>query len=209
MVYTMKTIGAFLKEKRDQAGLSLRQASRLSGVSHTHIRDIENGSSVPSFEMVMGLLETYRVEIEEFLIETGYLSPERETDQKDRIQQIPILAWTQAGHWRECAHSPQEDGEFMETDSKGTFALRVRGDSMEPEFHQEDIIVINPYLKAEHNDFVVVCNEEWEATFKQLKKYGKTRVLHPLNAKYEDIELSKKTEYRIIGVVVEKKKKYR
>ena len=60
---------------------------------------------------------------------------------------------------------------------------RVRGDSMEPEFHQEDIIVINPYLKAEHNDYVVVCNEEWEATFKQLKKYGKTRVLHPLNAR--------------------------
>lgn len=209
MIYAMKTIGEFLKEKREQTGLSLRQASRLSGVSHTHIRDIENGSSMPSFEMVMGFLETYRIEIEEFLGETGYLSPERGAEQKDRIKQIPILAWTQAGHWRECAHSQQEDWDLIETDSKGTFALRVRGDSMEPEFHQEDIIVINPYLKAEHNDYIVVCNEEWEATFKQLKKYGKTRVLHPLNAKYEDIELSKNTEYRLIGVVVEKKKKYR
>lgn len=209
MDYTMKTIGVFLKEKRNQAGLSLRQASRLSGVSHTHIRDIEQGSSVPSFEMVMGFLETYRIEIEEFLRETGYLSVQGEPEQKDRIKQIPILAWTQAGHWRECTHSQQEDWNFIETDSKGTFALMVHGDSMEPEFHQEDIIVINPYLKAEHNDYVVVCNEEWEATFKQLKKYGKTRVLHPLNAKYEDIELSKNTEYRVIGVVVEKKKKYR
>ncbi len=63
----MKKIGEFLKEKRNQAGLSLRQASRLSGVSHTHIRDIEQGSSVPSFEMVMGFLDTYRIEIEEFL----------------------------------------------------------------------------------------------------------------------------------------------
>ena len=205
----MKTIGVFLKEKRNQAGLSLRQASQLSGVSHTHIRDIENGSSVPSFEMVMGFLETYRIEIEEFLRETGYLAVQRKSEQKGRIKQIPILAWTQAGHWRECANSQQEDGEFMETDSKGTFSLRVRGDSMEPEFYQEDIIVINPYLKAEHNDYIVVCNEEWEATFKQLKKYGKVRVLHPLNAKYEDIELSKNTQYRIIGVVVEKKKKYR
>ena len=205
----MKTIGVFLKEKRNQAGLSLRQASQLSGVSHTHIRDIENGSSVPSFEMVMGFLETYRIEIEEFLRETGYLAVQRKSEQKDRIKQIPILAWTQAGHWRERAHSQQEDGDFMETDSKGTFALRVRGDSMEPEFYQEDIIVINPYLKAEHNDYIVVCNEEGEATFKQLKKYGKVRVLHPLNAKYEDIELSKNTQYRIIGVVVEKKKKYR
>jgi hypothetical protein len=38
-------------------------------------------------------------------------------------------------------------------------------------------------LKAEHNDYIVVCNEEWETTFKQLKKYDKIRGLHPLNAK--------------------------
>ena len=49
-----------------------------------------------------------------------------------------------------------------------------------PEFHEGDIIVINPYLKPEHNDYVVVCNEEGEATFKQLKKFGRPRVLHPL-----------------------------
>jgi SOS-response transcriptional repressor LexA len=56
---------------------------------------------------------------------------------------------------------------------------------------------------------VVVSNEEGEATFKQLKKYGRTRVLHPLNPKYDDIELSKDTEYRVVGVVIEKKKTYR
>ncbi len=44
---------------------------------------------------------------------------------------------------------------------------------------------------------------------KQLKKYGTTRVLHPLNPTYEDIEVKKEVEYRIIGVVVEKKKRYR
>ena len=48
-----------------------------------------------------------------------------------------------------------------------------------------------------------------EVTFKQLKKYGRTRVLHPLNPKYDDIELSKDTEYRVVGVVIEKKKNYR
>ncbi len=46
---------------------------------------------------------------------------------------------------------------------------------METEFHDGDIKVIIPYLKQEHNDYVVVCNEEGDATFKQLKKYGKLR----------------------------------
>ena len=91
----------------------------------------------------------------------------------------------------------------------GVFALRVRVDSMEPEFHEGDIIIVNPALKQEHNDYLVVSNEEGETTFQQLKKYGKVRVLHPLNPKYEDIELNRATEYRVIGVVIEKKKKYR
>jgi len=99
--------------------------------------------------------------------------------------------------------------EYVETDAKGIFALRVRGDSIETEFHEGDIIVINPDLKPEHNAYVVVSNEEGEATFKQLKKYGRTRVLHPLNPKYDDIELNKDTEYRVVGVVIEKKKRYR
>jgi SOS-response transcriptional repressor LexA len=56
---------------------------------------------------------------------------------------------------------------------------------------------------------VVVSKEEGEATFQQLKKYGRTRVLHPLNPNYDDIELSKDIEYRIVGVVVEKKRRYK
>ncbi len=64
-------------------------------------------------------------------------------------------------------------------------------------------------MKPEHNDYVVVSNEEGEVTFKQLKKYGRTRVLHPLNPNYDDIELSKGIEYRIVGVVVEKKRRYK
>ena len=80
---------------------------------------------------------------------------------------------------------------------------------MEPEFNDGDVIIINPRLKAEHNDHVVVANAAGEATFKQLKKYGRMRVLHPLNPRYEDIELDKGSEYSIIGIIIEKKKRYR
>ena len=37
----------------------------------------------------------------------------------------------------------------------------------------------------------------------------RTRVLHPLNPKYDDIELRKDAEYRVVAVLVEKKKRYR
>ena len=198
-----------MKERREAMGLSLRDASRLSGVSHTHIRDIEDGRSIPSFEMVMKFLKAYTVEIGEFLRQTGYLPAALEPVSDSK--RIPVLSWTQAGSWQQIGDTSQygEYGEHVETDAKGVFALKVRGESMEAEFHEGDIIVINPYLKPEHNDYVVVSNVEGEATFKQLKKYGKTRVLHPLNSKFDDIELSTEIGYRIIGVVVAKKKRYR
>jgi len=33
---------------------------------------------------------------------------------------------------------------------------------METKFHDGDILVINPYLKPEHNDYVVIANVERE-----------------------------------------------
>ncbi len=207
----MKKLGAFLKEKRLDIGLSLRDASNLSGISHTHIKDIEDSSSIPSFEMVMKFLKAYRVDIDEFLRDTGYLPAAMEKENLSDIKKVPVVSWTQAGSWREMCNSFQsgEYDEFVETAANAVFALRVQGDSMETEFNEGDTIIINPYLKPDHNDYVVVSNDEGEATFKQLKKYGKMRILHPLNPKYDDIELNKEVEYRIIGVVLEKKKRYR
>lgn len=140
--------------------------------------------------------------------ETGYLPPNVEPERMGEIKRVPVISWTRADNWQEAFQYGDYE-EYVEADAKGIFALRAMGDSMETEFHEGDIIIINPYLKPEHNDYVVISNEEGEATFKQLKKYGVTRVLHPLNPKYDDIELRKEIEYRITGVVIEKKKRYR
>jgi len=70
------------------------------------------------------------------------------------------------------------------------------------------VIIVNPHIKPDHNDYIVLKTAEEEAVFKLLKKYGKARIRHPLNPNYPDIELSDKHQYRIIGKVVEKKKRY-
>ena len=69
--------------------------------------------------------------------------------------------------------------------------------------------VIPWYIKMQTDPISNLLNEEGDATFKQLKKYGRTRVLHLLNPKYDDIELRRDTEYGVVGVVIEKKKRYR
>jgi SOS-response transcriptional repressor LexA len=200
----MKKLGEFLKEKRKERGYSLRDLEKLAGVTNPHIRYIEEGIRRPTFEVLMKLLNGLNVEASEFMIETGYMKP---ITPGARTKRIPVLSWVRAGHWKE-AYGQGEPAGFVETETKGEFALMVEGDSMEPEFREGDIIVVDPYKKQEQNDYVVVCNADYEATLKQLKKYGKTRVLHPLNPKYEDIELTKDGGHGLIGVVVEKRKKY-
>ena len=94
-------------------------------------------------------------------------------------------------------------------EGKKVFALRVKGDSMMPEFSDGEVIIVNPLVEAVPGDFVIVKNDEEGATFRQLKKYGKTLVLHPLNQKYQDIELKRGGHrFRIIGKVVKKEKEY-
>ncbi len=129
------------------------------------------------------------------------------------MRPIPIISWVIAGKWHEVSRSFQSEDADEWTDSdvqgKSVFALRVKDDSMEPEFVEGDVIIINPHIEARPGDFVIIRNEDNdEATFKQLKKYGHTVVLHPLNPKYEDIELKRGHGYRIVGKVVKKEKRY-
>ena len=206
-------VGEYLKKKREEKGLSLRDASKLSGVSYVHIRDIELGKKTPSFNIVMTLLRAYHADIQEFLKETGYLPADVEPAKIKKLRPVPVISWVTAGKWHEVVdpYQPGVAEEWVESDVTGTnvFALRVKGDSMEPEFVEGDIIVVNPHIAPKPGDFVIVKNEDnGEATFKQLKRYGDTLILHPLNPKYPDIEVTPRHKVRIIGKVVEKKKKY-
>ncbi len=200
----MRKIGEFLKKERKEREYSLRDLEKRAGVTNPHIRNIEEGIRKPTFEVLMKILDALDVEVGEFLIETGYMKPSMS---EGKTKRVPVISWIQAGNWKET-YEGEYDNEFVETSTKGEFALMVEGDSMESEFREGDIIVVDPYRKQEHNDYVVVCSAEYEATLKQLKKYGKARVLHPLNPKYDDMELTKDGGHRLIGVVVEKRKRY-
>ena len=209
----MNKVGKYLKKMREGADLSLREASKLAHVSHTFIMEIEEGQKSPAFDKVMQLLQAYRSDVQDFLRETGYLPKNVEPAATGKMRKIPVVSWVVAGKWEESGESfHREDAvDWIESDIKGehNFALRVKGDSMEPEFNEGDIIVVSPHARAANGDYVVAKNGENEATFKQYKKFDTTRVLHPLNPKYPDIVLNKDLEYRIVGVVMEKKKRYK
>ena len=77
---------------------------------------------------------------------------------------------------------------------------------MEPVFHPGDIIIINPNIEPNNGDYVIVrLKDPGEVTFKKLLLKDELVILRPLNPKYEDIILSRKEKFEIIGKVVERK----
>lgn len=79
-----------------------------------------------------------------------------------------------------------------------TFALRVKGDSMEPRFTEGMLLIVEPELDAQHGDYVIVKNGSEETTFKQIVKDGEDWFLKPLNPRYPIKPLGSNT---IVGVV--------
>lgn len=125
--------------------------------------------------------------------------------------QVPLISWVQAGAlaevidnfapgdadiWHAC---PRRHGPH-------TFALRVRGVSMEPKFQDGDIIFVDPDVAAEHGRNVVVRFEDSkEATFKQLLIEGEHQYLRALNPDWPGPRLIEiDASATICGVVIGK-----
>lgn len=124
---------------------------------------------------------------------------------------VPLISWVQAGDWAHAADllAPGEAFEWIDTTvtiQAHTFALRVTGDSMEPDFPAGMILVVEPEMDAQPGDFVIVKNGDDEATFKQLVRDGADLYLKPLNPRYPIKPLGSS---RIVGVVREAVRKLR
>lgn len=132
---------------------------------------------------------------------------------------IPVISYVQAGLLTDI-NDPYAPGdgfaiEICEDDlGRFAFALEIEGDSMLPEFRPGDRVIIDPDVNPMPGDFVVAKNSHQKATFKKFRPRGMNEQgaqvfeLVPLNEDYptmrSDIE-----QLRIIGTMVEHRKKYR
>ena len=131
---------------------------------------------------------------------------------------VPILSWVAAGSWSNVQAVSFGDalGQVSRPTnlSKNGFALIVRGESMLPKFEPEDIIYVEPetgLFALKNNDLVVVqCNDDTEATFKQLVlgERSEDMYLRPLNPDWHEQKMMPMGECNLVGKVVGKYVKY-
>ena len=90
----------------------------------------------------------------------------------------------------------------LPVDVDADFVIPINGDSMEPDYHDGDLVFIQ--TSVDLNDGVIgVFNYNGDAYIKQLFIDKEQAHLHSLNAAYKDIPITPETDFRIIGEVVD------
>lgn len=86
---TVETLGGYLREQRDAAGMSLRQLAEQAGVSNPYLSQIERGLRKPSAEVLQQLAKALRISAEQVYVQAGILQPD---DDQVRSVELAVLA---------------------------------------------------------------------------------------------------------------------
>ena len=117
---------------------------------------------------------------------------------------IPIEAIADIVDEEEISEELARTGEF--------FGLKIQGDSMEPDIHNGDTVIVRKQEDAESDEIVIALVNGNDGVCKRLKKYNDSIALISLNPNYEPMyfnqeEISKKP-VQIVGKVVELRRKF-
>ncbi|MGC9199568.1 MAG: LexA family protein [Acidobacteriaceae bacterium] len=205
----MADIGSEIRNRRERLGWTVTKLATLAGISGPFLSRVERGAyySRETLQKIAGALGV--------TVDALYASGSRSNVEEVPLgwRRIPVLNSDEVGRWTTSEGIPKDEGlrESIVTDLEhppSTFAMRIKGDSMEPRFQPGDVVVVNPTLQPDPGDFVVATDPNGEATFRQYRNAGinengaEVFELVPLNALHAPLR-SDRVELAIAGVMVE------
>ena len=193
------------KELRKRRGLTQLEASKLLNVDQSTISKWEQDKAIPDIYTLNKISELYNVSID-------YLLGKEATSKNNKKGvKIPVLGSIPAGIALEAIENILDYEEISEEQARTGefFALKVKGESMEPTIHDGDVIIFRKQEDADSGKICVVMINGNDATLKEIKKEpnGLWVLPHNSNSEFkptffsnEDVE---KIPVRILGVAVE------
>lgn len=219
--------------------LSQAQLAKIAGVRQPSVNRWANGGTTSiKVDAAMRICSRFPISMDWLVYGTGEpLLPEgaapvpQATSNvepvRGHMKRIPMLSYVQAGKPTgvgqiQARQAAIESGDFIWVDEElpdECFAVKVVGRSMEPDFKEGDVLVIDPTIKPTPGDFVVASrldksSDELETTFKKYRPRGYDEhgreifELVPLNDDFPKFD-SRVDELTITGVLVEHRRSYR
>lgn len=104
----LRDLGAFIREQRKTAQLSLRNLALQAGVSNPYLSQIERGLRKPSAEILQAIARALRISAETLYIKAGILE-ERTSDLESAIRADPTITERQRNALIEVYRSFQSE----------------------------------------------------------------------------------------------------
>lgn len=221
------TLGAIIKNYRLEHGLSMDSFSERSGISKAYISLLEKnkhpktGKSIaPSVQCIKqaadGMYMDFNV-LFSMLDGDVSLNPETEIEPGKTRKQgvvINVLGRVAAGIPLEAIEEIIDTEEITEEMARtgDFFGLKIKGNSMEPDIHDGDVVIVRQQDDAESGEIVIALVNGSDGICKRLKKYADSIALISINPEYEPRYFTNKEvaekPIRIIGKVVELRRKF-
>lgn len=185
-------------------------------ISPSAIGMYEQGRRKPSFEVLEAFADFFNVDLN--TLSDSFTSANQQNinlNPSNKSVRIPVLGYVVAGvpisavqdilGYEEISKDLSLTGEF--------FALRIKGDSMEPTFTEGDIIIVRQQPDVESNEIAVVLVNGDDGTVKRIKKDDHGIVLIGDNALafspkfYSNDEIAS-LPIKIVGKVVELRRSF-
>ncbi|MFM4933374.1 LexA family protein [Aeromonas veronii] len=217
----MESVGDRIRRLRKSLGLTQVKLAQMLGIKAPSVVQWESDKTNLSGENLLNAAKLFGV-TPDYILYGGEIeqsaAPNMEMAQPD-IHRIPVISYVQAGVWTAPNEIRECDGNmaYITTDlelGERAFAIVIRGNSMEPEFTEGDLVLIDPDEPLHPGDFVVAKNGEEEATFKKYRPRGYSEdgkeifELAPLNDDYATMR-SDRQPIQIIGTMVEHRRRRR
>lgn len=219
------TLGDLINQYRNERKMSLRAFAEKCGLSHTYISALEknidprtNKPIAPTLDTVKFVSKGMGISIEEILKilddEQEFKINEEAPKYTNQSAIVLIYGTIPAGIPMEMIEdvidTEEIDSEMLKGGKK-YFGLKIKGNSMYPEYLDGDTIILEKVDDCESGqDCVVMVNGD-DGTFKRVFKNENGIILQPLNPEFQPMvytnEQIEKLHIKIIGKVVELRRK--
>lgn len=193
---TYTTVSKWESDENFPKGKDLKKLAELFGVSSDYLLGLSTVSKQDDISTIYNQLVPPRQE-------KVYNFAERQLEEQNR-KVVPLFGTT-AANPTELSYGDinMEDTIEINVPKKAECALVVKGDSMEPEYQNGDIVFYKSQPAVENGEMAIVEIDDDGVTLKKVYyNYDDDKVvLRSLNGKYEDRELEPE-RVRILGKVV-------
>lgn len=224
-------LGDLIKQYRTINKLSLREFASRCGLSHTYISALEKNIDSRTGKPIAPTLDTVKYvakgmntsieeilkildEEQEFVLNQDLPSTHKNNSSNSAV--VFVYGTIPAGIPMECIEDILDTEEISADMLKGGkqyFGLKIKGDSMEPDYLDGDVIIFQKQDDCENGDDCVVMVNGNDGTFKRVFKNENGIILQPLNPKYSpkvySNEQIENLPVKIIGIVEEIRRKKR